>query len=66
MAENEATWTWRETKIIENGATAAWRERERDENGVKSTIHFSLLHFYHVRLSFLTFTVAPNQGHFFN
>jgi hypothetical protein len=41
-------------------------ERERDENGVKSTIHFSLLHFYQVRLSFLTFTVAPNQGHFFN
>jgi hypothetical protein len=28
MTENEATWTWRETKIIENGATAAWRERE--------------------------------------
>jgi hypothetical protein len=30
MAENEAAWTWRETKIIENGAAAAWRERERE------------------------------------
>jgi hypothetical protein len=62
MAENEAAWTWRETKIIENGAAAAWRER--DENGIKSTIHFSLLHFYHVRLSFLTFIIAPNQKPF--
>jgi hypothetical protein len=68
MAENEAAWTWRETKIIENGAAAAWRERERererDENGIKSTVHFSLLYFYHVRLSFLTFTVTPSQKPF--
>ncbi len=27
MAENEAAWTWRETKISENGA--AWRERRK-------------------------------------
>jgi hypothetical protein len=33
MAENEAAWTWRETKISENGAAAAWRGR--DENGIQ-------------------------------
>jgi hypothetical protein len=38
MAENEAAWTWRETKISENGAATAWRER--NENDIQSFFFF--------------------------
>jgi hypothetical protein len=40
MAENEAAYTWRETKISENGAAAAWRER--NENCIHSFFFFFL------------------------